>query len=121
MILARPMKHDCEHVLVSAPDAAFGIEFARPDAVAGAMYGHEGCSWHNIGVAAYEVAASPVHRWYYYPRMTRDEVLLMKTYDSRGVVGRSCPHASFANPAASAGTPPRRSAELRVLCYLGAS
>lgn len=38
MILARPMKHDCEHVLVSAPDAAFGIEFARPDAVAGAMF-----------------------------------------------------------------------------------
>jgi hypothetical protein len=83
-------------------------------------YGHEGYSWHNIGVAVYEVAASPAHRWYYYPRMTRDEVLLMKTHDSRGVVGRACPHASFANPDAAAGAPPRRSIELRVLCYVGA-
>ena len=83
-------------------------------------YGHEGYSWHNIGVAVYEVAASPAHRWYYYPRMTRDEVLLMKTYDSRGVVGRACPHASFTNPLASPDAPPRRSIELRVLCYIGA-
>jgi hypothetical protein len=82
-------------------------------------YGHEGYSWHDVGVAVYEVAASPAHRWYYYPRMKPDEVLLMKTYDSAGVIGRSPPHASFTHPAASAAAPPRRSIELRVLCFVG--
>jgi hypothetical protein len=32
------MKHDCEHVMLDAPDAVFGIEFARPDAGTGAMF-----------------------------------------------------------------------------------
>ncbi len=82
-------------------------------------YGHQSYSWHDIGIAVYEVAASPEHSWYYYPRMTRDEVLIMKSYDSEGVIGRACPHASFANPAAAPGAPPRRSIELRVLCFVG--
>ncbi len=82
-------------------------------------YGHESYSWHDIGVAVYEVASSPEHRWYYYPRMTRDEVLIMKSYDSEGVIGKACPHASFTNPAAPPGAPPRRSIELRVLCFVG--
>ncbi len=82
-------------------------------------YGHEGYSWHDIGIAVYEVAASPEHSWYYYPRMTRDEVLIMKSYDSEGVIGKACPHASFANPAAPPEAPPRRSIELRVLCFVG--
>ena len=82
-------------------------------------YGHDGYSWHNIGVAVYEVAASPAQRWYYYPKMSPDEVLLMKTYDSKRVIGRACPHASFADPTAAPAAPPRRSIELRVLCYIG--
>lgn len=81
-------------------------------------YGHEGYSWHDIGISVYQVASSPAHRWWYYPGMTPDEVLLIKTYDSDGVVGRGCPHASFQNPLASAATPPRRSIELRVLCFI---
>ena len=27
---------------------------------------------------------SPDHRWYYFPRMTRDEAFLLKTFDSQG-------------------------------------
>jgi hypothetical protein len=83
-------------------------------------YGHAGYSWYDIGVAVYDVAASRAQRWYFYPRMTPDEVLLMKTFDSAGVIGRACPHGSFANPAAAPDAPPRRSIELRVLCYVGA-
>ncbi len=82
-------------------------------------YGHAGYSWHDIGVAVYEVAYSPEQRWYYYPRMTPDEVLIMKSYDSTGVIGKSCPHASFTNPSAPAAAPARRSIELRVLCFVG--
>lgn len=82
-------------------------------------YGHESYSWHEIGVAVYNVAYSPEHRWYYYPRMTPDEVLIFKTYDSQGVIGKSPPHASFVNPVAPATAAPRRSIELRVLCFVG--
>jgi hypothetical protein len=84
-------------------------------------YGDAGYSWHNIGVAVYEVAASPEQHWYYYSRMTPDEVLVMKSYDSTGVIGKACPHASFANPLAAPGAAPRRSIELRVLCFVGGS
>ncbi len=62
--------------------------------------------------------ASERQRWYYYPRMHPDELLLIKSYDSQGVMGRSCPHASFPLPGAPSDAPPRRSIELRVLCYL---
>jgi hypothetical protein len=84
-------------------------------------YGPKSYSWHDIGISIYNVAPSPEHTWYYYPRMTPDEVLVIKSYDSDGVIGRSCPHTSFHNPSAAAGAPARRSIELRVLCYIGAS
>ena len=72
-------------------------------------YGHPGYSWHDIGVAVYDVAAAPGQRWYYYSKMTRDEVLIMKSYDSTGVIGRASPHASFMNPTAAATRAPSRS------------
>ncbi len=37
-------------------------------------------------------------RWYYYPGMTPDDVLVIKSFDSEGVIGNTCPHASFAHP-----------------------
>jgi len=80
-------------------------------------YGHAGYSWHEIGVGVYEVAASDRHRWYYYPDMTPDETLVFTTYDSAGVVGRTCPHGSFVDPSTAPDAPVRRSIELRVLCY----
>jgi len=83
-------------------------------------YGHEGYSWHDIGISVYQVAHSPKQRWYYYSDMQPDEVLLIKTYDSLGVIGRGSPHTSFTNASAPASLPPRRSIELRVLCYVGA-
>ena len=36
------------------------------------------------------------HRWYYYPKMTKDEVLLFKQYDSKtDITGRYCFHTSL--------------------------
>jgi hypothetical protein len=81
-------------------------------------YGHEGYSWHDIGISVYQVASSPGQRWSYFSDMSPEEVLVIKTYDSLGVIGRTCPHASFDNPAASPAQPERRSIELRVLCFL---
>jgi hypothetical protein len=78
---------------------------------------------------------SPGHRWFYYPRMAGDEVLLFKQWDSvtdSGTAGpgraRFTPHTAFDAPrgrqgaagaagAAGAGAlPPRESCELRLLC-----
>jgi hypothetical protein len=82
-------------------------------------YGAENYSWHNIGIETFSVAAHADQDWYYYPGMTPDDVLVIKSYDSDGVIGTTCPHASFAhpNPPAAAQGVARRSIELRVLCF----
>jgi hypothetical protein len=81
-------------------------------------YGHPSYSWHAIGVSVYELAHSERQHWYWYPRMTPSDVLVMRTFDSEGVIGRAPPHASFANPMDAAAHGPRRSIELRVLCFI---
>lgn len=78
-------------------------------------YGAKNYSWHDIGIETYSVSASDKHRWYYYPGMTPDDVLVIKSFDSAGVVGTTCPHASFAHPNPRGIS--RRSIELRVLCF----
>jgi len=60
----------------------------------------------------------PEQRWYYYPAMTRDEVLLFKTYDS-ALDGRTrfTPHSSCKDPGAPSGSPARESLETRCLVF----
>jgi len=66
----------------------------------------------------YGVTFDAAHRWYYFPQMTADEVLLLKCYDSK-TDGRSrfAPHTAFADPTTPAGAPPRESIELRALVF----
>lgn len=66
----------------------------------------------------YHVAYNPAHRWAYFPRMTRDEALVFKTYDS-ATDGRArfTAHASFVDPTTPAGVPPRESIEVRALAF----
>lgn len=60
----------------------------------------------------------PGHRWYYFPAMGVDEVLIFKTYDS-ATDGRArfTPHTSFADPGAPADSPPRESIETRCFAF----
>ena len=81
-------------------------------------YGASSYSWHDVGIETYSVKYSQDHRWYYYPLMMPDEVLVIKAFDSQGVVGAACPHCAFLNPSVSADATPRRSIELRVLCFV---
>jgi len=64
------------------------------------------------------VTWNPAHSWYYYPAMQRDEVLLIKTFDSAtdGRARRSI-HTAFDNPLAPPDTPPRESIESRLLVF----
>jgi hypothetical protein len=80
-------------------------------------YGAKSYSWHDLGIETFSVSASAHQQWYYYPGMTPDDVLIIKSlsFDSQGVIGNTCPHASFAHPDPKG--EPRRSIELRVLCF----
>jgi hypothetical protein len=66
----------------------------------------------------YHISHSAGHRWYYFPSMTRDEILIFKCYDS-ATDGRSrfTAHGSFDDPTASANAPPRESIEIRSLVF----
>jgi len=66
----------------------------------------------------YCLTHNPAHRWLYAPDMSRDEVLLLKCYDSlRDGRARFMPHTSFQDPKAPADMNPRESIELRTLVF----
>jgi hypothetical protein len=66
----------------------------------------------------FSVRANPNHRWYYYPRLRPEEVLLLKIFDSRtDGVARAGAHTAFDAPSTPGDAPPRRSIELRALVF----
>lgn len=72
---------------------------------------------HRIG-ETYQVRYNPEHRWYYFPRMRRDEALVFKVYDSeKDGRARFTPHTSFDDPTSPADAPPRESIEVRTLAF----
>ncbi|MDJ0847257.1 MAG: CmcJ/NvfI family oxidoreductase [Myxococcota bacterium] len=65
----------------------------------------------------YSVIFQPRHRWYYYPRMQADEVLLLKCYDSDAARARFTAHSAFDDPASPPDPRPRESIEVRTLAF----
>jgi hypothetical protein len=66
----------------------------------------------------YQVKYNPAHRWFYAPRMSPNEALLIKSYDSADDGrARFTPHAAFEDPTAPADVLPRESIELRALVF----
>ena len=61
---------------------------------------------------------NPDHRWYFFPGMTVDEILMFKTCDTAGD-GRAgfTPHTSFADATAPTDAPPRESIETRCFVF----
>lgn len=67
----------------------------------------------------YSIAQSPAQRWYYAPEMTRDEVLLIKGWDSLDDGrARFTPHGAFNLPDTPASAPARESIEVRTLVVI---
>ena len=61
---------------------------------------------------------SPGQRWFAFPAMTPEEVLLLKTYDSaKDGRARFAIHTAFDNPQAPADAKPRESIESRVFAF----
>jgi hypothetical protein len=66
----------------------------------------------------YRLKYSPRHRWFYFPRMARDEALVFKVYDSeQDGRARFTPHTSFDDPASPPAAAPRQSIEVRALAF----
>jgi hypothetical protein len=66
----------------------------------------------------YSVAYNPTHRWYYFPRMQRDEALLLKCYDSaEDGRARFTAHTGFDDPTSLPNAAPRESIEARMLLF----
>jgi len=66
----------------------------------------------------YQLRYNPDHRWFYFPRMRRDEALVFKVYESQ-TDGRArfTPHASFVDPTMAPEAPPRQSIEVRTFAF----
>ncbi|HEY2107651.1 MAG TPA: CmcJ/NvfI family oxidoreductase [Candidatus Binataceae bacterium] len=61
---------------------------------------------------------NPAHRWYYFPRLEADEVILIKGFDSASDGrARFTAHAAFADPSTRPDAPPRESIEARALLF----
>jgi hypothetical protein len=72
---------------------------------------------HRVG-ETYSVKYNPDHRWFYVPRMTADEILLLKCFDSKtDERARFAPHSAFVDPTTPPDAPPRESIELRTLVF----
>ena len=65
----------------------------------------------------YVTTYNPSHRWLYFPKMTPDEVILIKCYDTRHDVARFAPHSAFIDPTTPDNAPPRESIEIRTVAF----
>jgi hypothetical protein len=66
----------------------------------------------------YSVAFNPNHRWFYYPQMQRDEVLLLKCYDSaEDGRARFTAHTGIDDPTSRPDATARESIEVRTLIF----
>ena len=60
----------------------------------------------------------PHHKWYWFPRMTRDEVLLFKNYDTLpDGTARYALHSAFQDPDTPADAAPRETIETRAFVF----
>jgi len=61
---------------------------------------------------------NPAHRWFFFPRMEAEEVLLLKCYDSSDDGrARFTAHSAFEDPTTGPDAPARESIEVRTLAF----
>jgi hypothetical protein len=66
----------------------------------------------------YRFKFNPNHRWYYFPRLQRNEAILLKCYDSKeDGRARFTAHTAFEDPGSAPDAAPRESIEVRALVF----
>jgi hypothetical protein len=68
------------------------------------------------GTSGFEFHHNPAHQWWYFPDMTRDEILFFKLNDSDHSRAWRVPHTAFRDRTARE-TQPRHSIEYRTIAY----
>jgi hypothetical protein len=63
----------------------------------------------------YALRHNPAQRWYYFPRLTPSEAILIKSYESDPRAARFAPHSAFDDPTSRPDAPERESIETRSL------
>jgi hypothetical protein len=72
----------------------------------------------NRNGQTYAITYNPAHRWYWLPRMRRDEALVFKVYDSsKDGRARWSAHTAFDDPTSPPNARPRESIEIRTLAF----
>ena len=107
--LWRPIRGPLESAPIAVCDANTirAADLVTADLVYPERTGHE-----------YRSTFNPDHIWYYYPRMQRQEVLLLKVYDSaEGGTARFGLHTAFNDPATPPAARPRESIEVRAMAF----
>lgn len=66
----------------------------------------------------YVMQHSPRHKWWYFPQMTPQKAILLKTFDSE-TDGRArfVGHTAFVDPTSAPDAPLRESVEIRTICF----
>ena len=66
----------------------------------------------------YAITFSPKHKWYWFPRMRREEAIVFKVFDSlKDGRARWTAHTAFADPTSPPNARPRESIEIRTLAF----
>jgi glutathione S-transferase len=65
----------------------------------------------------YVMRYSDKHRWWYFPKMTPDQVILLKTYDSDASRAQFVGHSAFEDPTSPPDAKTRESVEIRTIAF----
>jgi hypothetical protein len=66
----------------------------------------------------YAITYNPKHKWFWFPRMRRDEAIVFKVYDSlKDGRARWTAHTAFDDPSSPPNARPRESIEIRTLAF----
>jgi hypothetical protein len=66
----------------------------------------------------YAVKYNPAHKWYWFPRMRREEAYVFKVFDSmKDGRARWTAHTAFEDPTTPAQAQPRESIEIRTMAF----
>ena len=72
---------------------------------------------HRVG-QTYAVIYNPDHKWYWFPRMRREEAIVFKVFDSlKDGRARFTAHSAFDDPTSPPDARPRESIEIRTLAF----
>lgn len=74
-------------------------------------------TFHDTTFKLCVVRFNPIQRWYYFPEMTTDELILFKGYDSEAQWSPNAAHSAFDNRRTYPNAKPRESIEARFFVY----